>query len=676
MKNMQTAIPQLKAVKNVDRVLSIFTLDHISGTEDGFEVRPLFSQSDWALPRDVRQQVVLDDRIAPGFVVSEDGKALALVVRLEKNLATAQQIEVRTRLFQILKQQNLSSYLTAVSGPSEVVYMQYQAMIDSLNILMPLASFLSFALLIWLFPRVLAIALAGLSIGLSALSAIFVLNVAGQDFTMIHSMIPPMITALATALIIHYYNRIVHYSSLGLLARERSLQAAEDIFKPALYTVLTTAGGLASLSFSPLPTIQSFGLSSAFGVLFMFFVVLILMPPILMRWDRDRPWSKGRGPERFSAFLALSCGRFALRHAGKVLVVVFLMLAVASPFLSRVRVETDVFRFFDEKHRITVDTQTVEDQLSGTITLGVLFETPQVDAFQSPDFLLYLQAFQNWLEGLPEIDESTSMAEIIEDMNWAFHGENPDYRRIPDNQDLVVQYLFFYDGDDLFELTNRDFNAAQVTINLNVHETGEIRRVVEKIETYLREHPYPEVRSTVAGFGSLFARLADMIVKTQIYSLLSALVVIFIFLVFVFRSFGSALLCMVPNISPALITFILMGAFNIWLDIGTAMIASVSVGIAVDDTIHIYHGYISRRRKGCSPVFSLMRSYQHAGRSVVATSLVLGTQFFIIAFSDFAPTSHFGLLSGIGILTALFFDLLVLPALILVLNKYFVRASN
>jgi len=156
-------------------------------------------------------------------------------------------------------------------------------------------------------------------------------------------------------------------------------------------------------------------------------------------------------------------------------------------------------------------------------------------------------------------------------------------------------------------------------------------------------------------------------VQGQVHSLLGALGLIFLLMLVLWRSLADALLCMIPNLSPVLLIFILMGLLGIWLDMATVMIASVAVGIAVDDTIHVYHGIRHRIRNGLDPVLAIARSYRHAGRAVMTTTLILCAQFFLMASSRFVPTANFGLLTGVGLLAALFFDLLVLPALLTLL---------
>jgi len=140
-------------------------------------------------------------------------------------------------------------------------------------------------------------------------------------------------------------------------------------------------------------------------------------------------------------------------------------------------------------------------------------------------------------------------------------------------------------------------------------------------------------------------------------------------MVVIWRSVSAAVLCMIPNIAPVLIIFMTMGALGIWLDVATAMIATMAVGIAVDDTIHVYHGYSKRVARGVNPVWALARTYHHAGSAIMATTIVLCTQYLLLTLSDFVPTSRFGFLSAVGIFAALIFDLLVLPALLVLIGR-------
>ena len=161
----------------------------------------------------------------------------------------------------------------------------------------------------------------------------------------------------------------------------------------------------------------------------------------------------------------------------------------------------------------------------------------------------------------------------------------------------------------------------------------------------------------------------ELLVEGRVRSMMTAVVIIFLLMMIQWRSIRDSLICMIPNLSPVLLIFILMGTFNIWLDVATAMIASVAVGIAIDDTIHIYHGFIHRVRKGINPVLALTRTYAQAGRAVMVTTVILCSQFLLLATSSFVPVQNFGLLTSVGLFAALVFDLLLLPAVLVLVYR-------
>ena len=121
---------------------------------------------------------------------------------------------------------------------------------------------------------------------------------------------------------------------------------------------------------------------------------------------------------------------------------------------------------------------------------------------------------------------------------------------------------------------------------------------------------------------------------------------------------------MVPNLAPLFFIFVVMGVTGISLDVATVLIASIILGITVDDTIHLYHGYQHRLRHGVSPAFAIIRSMESSGRAVIAISMVLIAQFILLGLSDFRPTAHFGMLCAVGLFAGQVFELLLMPALL------------
>jgi hypothetical protein len=354
-----------------------------------------------------------------------------------------------------------------------------------------------------------------------------------------------------------------------------------------------------------------------------------------------------------------------MRRPAAVLAVFALALVAGLPFLGAVKTETDLYRFFAEDHPLTQSTRKVEASLGGVTRLEVVLTGEARDAFKRPETLRRVAAFQNWAESLPEVAYTLSPADFVAEMNWAFRGEDPAFRAVPRDERLLAQYLLVYDGRDMFDFVDRDFRRLRIAMALDVHGANAIQGVIGQLRQRLRTTFGDDLEWRVAGTGRLFADQEDLLVAGQVRSLGAALAIIGALLALTWRSLPAAGLALIPSFSPVLLIFMVMGALGIWLDMATVLIASVAIGIAVDDTIHFYQGYRDRRRRGRGVTLALVRSYRQAGKAVTATTLTLGVMFLVLTLSDFLPIAAFGLLSAAGMAAAWLFDLLLVPALIM-----------
>jgi len=467
------------------------------------------------------------------------------------------------------------------------------------------------------------------------------------------------------ATLLHLYAGIQR-GRIALLPRPGRIdRALSETMKPGLFNVLTTGAGLLSLTLVPIPPIQVFGVAGAWGTLLVFLTVFFLVPPFLLHWDIHR-W-----PRRASGFghtgkLASRLVRFSLRHPKTIVIGAIVLLIAAFPATQRVQVESDLLTFFKPDHPVSRSTKLIESELSGVTTLEISLKGAGRDSLANVETLRAIRGFQEWLEGLPEVDRTVSMAELVEEMHWAMNGEEPAFRTLPPTDQLLRQYLLIYDGRDMYELVNREYEHARIVVNLNVHGTQEIKRVIGAIRARLEQQPLSGLDVDIGGFGRLFADQENLLVKGQINSFLGAFLQIFIFMAILWRSLGAAALGIIPNLAPLYFIFVLMGIAGIYLDMATVMIASVVLGITVDDTIHLYHGYRERLKKGHSAVFAIARSFEASGRAVLAISVLLVAQFGLLANSAFIPTANFGLMTAVGLLAGQLFELLLLPALLLI----------
>lgn len=655
---------RMEAHPSVDRVLSLTTVEHIDATDDGFEVSLLVDPANLAARSSSEWKArVLGDTLAPGLLVSRDGRAVALLVRpkILKESLTSRDIQIA--LDEAIVAEKLTPYHTATAGTVAQTVEELRSLWRDSAIFIPLTVVIGLILLWWVVGRVRPVIVGGLAMGMVVSVSVAGIAVSGQPYTPITAMIPTLMAAYTTATLLHLYAAIQR-ARIALLPRpQRIARALKETFKPGLFNVLSTGAGLLSLLWVDIPPVQIFGLSGAIGTLMVFLVVFILVPPILLKWDTPR-WPRRRSGLAHARRIAAAMAVFSMRNAKAVLIATALLVLVTIPLAMQVKVESNLIEFFSPGHSISRGTARVEKRLSGVTSMEIVLTGPARDSLKSPDTLAQIKALQTWLDQQPEIDRSFSLVEVIEEMNRAFNGAELGSNALPTDRKLIEQLLLIYDGKDLYELVNREFQRGRIALNLNVHGANEISQVIERIRIRLAAQPIAGVKTEFAGFGKLFSDQEDLIVDGQLKSFVSAFVQILLLMALLFRSFRGALICMVPNLAPLFFIFVVMGTVGISLDVATVLIAGVILGITVDDTIHLYHGYLHRIRHGISPVFAIIRSVESSGRAVIAISVVLVAQFSLLGLSDFRPTAHFGMLCAVGLLAGEIFEMLLMPALL------------
>jgi predicted RND superfamily exporter protein len=658
----------------IDDVISLTRQDHISGSEEGFLVDPLIDIENLenTTPQE-RLNHVISDRFAKNSLVAADGSAIALVIIPQALDDSIRHLALEEEILTIINDHQLDGYLSVMAGEIPTDVAQMRAILRDNMIFIPATVIVGLLLVWWLFHRVLAVIVTGVTTGAVVSSTITFYVLFQQPFNSISGIIPPLLSALTIAALVHLFNALHYASKRGFTGKDRVNAALSEIKRPALFSALTTSAGLASLGLSPIPPISVFGLTAAIGVLLIYLIVIHILPTIFARFDMSDWPSRASGLTLMDT-LVKKLFHTGLRNPAIVLICIFFMLAATIPFITKVEVETNIQEFFPPTHSLRKATDYVEEKLVGTTPLEIIFSTSssaemEAEILTQPETLHYFKDFQVWLEKQPEVDKTVSVVDFIEEMNWGFHSQDDNFLSIPKDSNLISQYLFIYDGEDMYDFIDEDYQQARVAMNVNVHGANQISELMKKTEQYLTQNPLQSTQWRITGAGRLFADQETLLIEGQILSLGGALLLIFTLMLILWRSLKDTLICMIPNLSPIVLIFIIMGIFGIWLDMATAMIASVAVGIAIDDTIHIYHGFIDRVKQGAHPVFALARTYHQAGRAVMTTTIILCSQFLLLLASAFVPMGHFGVLTSVGLLAALIFDLLLLPALLIVIFR-------
>ncbi|MAT52733.1 MAG: RND transporter [Porticoccaceae bacterium] len=660
----------LESHAEVEKVYSLTNQDHITGTDEDFWVEPLIDLdelADWSEAE--RRERATGDRFALRSLISPDGNAIAIIVIPHTLDDSFGRIALQNDILELIDRRDLTNYLSAEAGQITTDVAQTLEFLGQMTLFVPLTVLVGIALIWLLFHRILAVTLSLLAIWAVVGASVALFPLFGIPFNLISSILPSLLSALTIAALVHLFNALKLASRRGKTGKSRIAAALEQVRRPALFNALTTMAGFASLGLSDIPPIKSLGLTTATGVALIYAVVFHVMPPILAHMDK-RPWGGGGGKPNILDRMVTGTFHIGTRYPLPTLLMGAILIAAGTPYLAKIEVETNLLEFFSPGHKVRTDTEHLEEKLSGTGSLDVVFTADEQGGLSNPRYLQMIREFQSWAENREDVDKTTALTDFVEEMNWGFHSQESRHRRIPDNPELISQYLFVYDGTDLFDYSDETFTTGRVTLSINVHGAKDIQNLMASIREHLEQHSQDGLEWEIAGLSRMFSDQVDLLIDGQIKSLIGALGIIFLLMFIQWRSLKDSVVCMFPNLAPVLLIFIMMGIFSIWLDVATAMIASVAAGIAIDDTIHLFHGFISRRRRGASLATAIARTYHHAGRAVMTTTVILCAQFSILVLSDFVPIKHFGLLTSIGMFAALVFDLILFPAILMVAYRH------
>lgn len=661
---------QLEAHPGVRDVQSLGSVDYVDGAQEFFEVRKFLEVvPDTAEGLELLRRQALTTPMYLDNLISRDGTTTALIVYpYDRPADKGFRADLLADVQEILSgfQSKEIAFHLAGNTVTNVSLSRYVQ--EDVAKFIPLTYFFV-AVVIWvMFRNIRLTALAVINISVCVgctMGFMALMDVAMHNVT---SVIPSLVMALALADTVHIFS-CLDRKVLDSMPNARAALAhiLDKVYVPCFLTTLTTAVGFLSLAVSSIPPIREFAYVASMGMIFEFFFTFILLPPLLLYCDpakvfREMSESKGMG-----VFLHL-LKRIIRAHYVRICVACLLLTLVSIWFSGRVQVETNLVEYFDKRSVLRQDLDFIQENLSGVSTLDISVRADTLDAFTLPENLAVIDEIQSFLQTLPGVDTSISFADYIKEMNKSFHDENTSYYVIPDQQELIAQYLLLYDSTNIDDYVNSSFNHARILVRISENSSAKQAELIAMINDYLARVPRSDLKMQITGSVVQQVNVIKAVTDGLVSSISLALLVITVIIFVSLQSFKIGLLSLAPNLFPLFLNFGIMGMLGIPLDTSTALIAVVALGIAVDDTIHFLTAYNLCRQQGLSLEISLERVLIDKGLPIITTSIILCAGFGVLIFSNFVPTFYFGLLSAVIMATALIGDMLLLPSIILLKN--------
>ena len=647
---------------------------------------------------------ILNSPVFRNFVISEDGKTSGIIVNIKKNeipkeIKTKKEIEIYKENLKKKNHKNIIEIREVIKSYNKVAkihlggipmiaddmmsFIKNDIVVFGIGVLAFIVATLWFV-----FKKIVWIVVPISSCFFSVIIMMGLLGLLGWKVTVISSNFIALMLILTMAMNIHMSTRFLQLKKEkpNLSKKEIILQTTSKMFWPILYTVLTTICAFISLIFSEIKPIIDFGWMMTLGLIVSFTVTFSLLPT-LISFVSDV--SVNINENRNSVFTNI-LGQLSINNKNLIFIISIAIFFISIFGISRLEVENSFINYFSKNTEIYKGMKLIDEKLGGTTPLEVIIKFPKKEEdvvdeddewedsetesddskyWFTKDKIDKIEKVHNYLDGLPAVGKVLSFSSIIK-VATSLNDNKPLgslemgvlYSKIPDSirKEIVDPYISIAD--------------SEARINLRIKDSKEgLRRneLIKQINYDLKNKlGLKEEEYRLAGVLILFNNLLQSLFKSQILTLGFVMIGIFIMFFILFKNIKLSLIGVVPNFIAAFFILGIIGIAGIPLDMMTITIAAITIGIAVDNSIHYIYRFREEYNKIKDYKLTLKKCHSTVGVAILNTSITIVFGFSILILSNFIPTIYFGIFTGIAMLLAMISVLTLLPALLIVFQPF------
>jgi hypothetical protein len=670
----------LKKVDNITRVDSLFNLRTIRGqTVDG-EIKVKAESVLERIPQSppevsAAKMRALGNPLYVGNLFSENGRVTAMIITV-KDDEDQQGIDERVyRDIEAVLDVHKSDFSRLFQvGPPRVNAELKTSLVQDFAILGPLAGFVLIASILFFMRSGLAAAVPLITSVLTTIWTFGLLGWTGIPLNILSAMIPPLIIVIGstedTHIMAAFFRGLasgekpehgvnsddVRYKAIAYMATHTGL--------PLILTVLTTALGFAANLFSSIGLIQDFAVASTFAIVANGVITILVVPFLLAQFgpksangnvEREKVY-KNNLPDRIIETFRISQDRFPIYT----LVFTGIMCAFFTYQASHLYVTNDPMSYFPEDRPLVQETFQIHKELSGIKVFFVALESENDKAFLEPSNLQKLEKIQNFMDNQEVFDSSLSLADHLKYVNREIQGEFAQLS-LPKTRQMVAQYLLFFHRSELENYVSHDYRRANIVVRHNINDSNTLNIYVEELASAVQQIAGPDIEANIIGENLMVNQAAEDLMVSQVKALGLLLAIIFVLMSIMFTSFKGGAIAMVPSLIPIMLMFGIMGSLDIPLNPGTAMVAVIAVGIAIDGTIHLLARYNELCRSTSDYKSAVNQAVKEVATPLIISSIALALGFGILLFSNFTVVAQFGALAAATMLISIFANLLITP---------------
>ena len=635
-------------VDGVESVVSLATID------DG----DYFSEELTENEREENLSKLLVHPIYSNLIISKDGKVASILIDLEDDILSQ---DARAKVVDDLEQITSAVNWTWHEAGIPILRTRYiQLMNQERAIFLPISFLVAIAILYYIFRQFKSIIIPMIAISTTLIWIAGIMSILNITINVVSYLTFNLLMIIGASNAIHLLMKYHEGLGLGLSKKESLERVIEKIGGALFLTSFTTSVGFCSLGLTNIKITQQFGLLVGFGVILMFLLTLIIMPIILNFISPPDTKHIKRLKKGGKLLLAERLNSWNNKNPRLIIFYSSIIFLFAIFGLNKINYNASVLEDLKPGNKLYDDLQFVEQKMGGTLPLEIIIDTKMENGSLAPGHLKNVQVYRSKVLDIKEINSAISPGDYLMLINESF---GSGYRELPVSMNEALSYSV--DFEPIQSLLSENFSKTR--ISCRIYDVPYDRGMLIRDQLFsLGQDIFGEkVSINITGSTLLALSTGRHLVNNLTTSFFIAFFIIFLSIVFLFRSFSLSMIAVLPNIIPLMIAGGLMGYFGIKLRPSTAMTFSIALGIAVDNTIHFLARFRQEFKNSRDYEYSVSQSLITTGKAIISTGIILSLGFFVLYFSEFVPNHEFGFLATMIIVTAVLGSLILLPVLIL-----------
>jgi uncharacterized protein len=660
-------------------VTSLYTADNIIGSDVGMDVKRFYRrtpQTPEALA-ELKSSVESNEMIN-GRLVSDNGTVTIIIAEIGDDVFTQEFYEEILTTAKAAESEDITIYVAgrpivegtmALLGPADMKRM------------VPIVLAVIFAVLLLTLRSFKGTVITLAVVFISTIWTFGLMATIGIPIYAVSTMIPVMLIAIGVADGIHLYSHLQVFIDHNPKATK--LEAVKDmnnyLWKPVAMTSVTTAIGFISLLTSQVYPVKYFGLFTAFGVMAAMVLSMVFLPAGIMIFglpkanpvdpDVDKD---GHSHSKLANLFTL----WIIKYRFATIAATAAIVIVSVVGMQKIWINSSFLDKFEKTSDIVLTDAFINENFGGTSSLNLILNAEKEGEFKNPAVLRLIDKMQQDVDStLDIVGSSFSLSDYIKRMNKVMNSDDELFNTIPNSRDMVAQYILLYemsgDPENLNKVVDYEYRRANVMFQLKSDNSKAMNSTLAIVENYKDEFQQLGITMKYAGSGYKGLIFTDLILDGQIKSLILSIIIIIVLLSIMFKNIKVGIIGSAPILVTALISFGVMGFLGIPLNVTTALLSSIAIGIGIDYAVHFLEQYRHNAELSSDKMVVAQKTMAHSGRAIIYNAIVVIAGFLVLLFSVFPPNRELGALVSLNMFSSLVGTLTVMLVMLFSANIFF-----